>query len=132
MTKQGIRSISLSSWLLRKIPSAGMWEPEPGSVSVEMARQCPRGEVWAIEKKDEAVELLEENRRKFALDNLTIVPGLAPEALKELPAPTHVFIGGSSGNLICISWRRLLRKIRGCGLSSMRSRWKPWQKLWKL
>ena len=102
MTKQGIRSISLSKLALEEDSICWDMGAGTGSVSVEMARQCPRGEVWAIEKKDEAVELLEENRRKFALDNLTIVPGLAPEALKELPAPTHVFIGGSSGNLICI------------------------------
>lgn len=25
--------------------------------------------------------------------------GLAPEALEDLPAPTHAFIGGSSGNM---------------------------------
>ena len=30
---------------------------------------------------------------------MTVVQGLAPEALKELPVPTHAFIGGSSGNL---------------------------------
>ena len=36
---------------------------------------------------------------KFAADNLEIVEGLAPEALTDLPAPTHAFIGGSSGNL---------------------------------
>ena len=36
---------------------------------------------------------------KFATDNLEIVEGLAPEALIGLPAPTHAFIGGSSGNL---------------------------------
>lgn len=28
-----------------------------------------------------------------------IVPGTAPEALEELPVPTHAFIGGSSGNM---------------------------------
>ena len=98
MTKQGIRSISLSKLALEEDSICWDVGAGTGSVSVEMARQCPKGEVWAIEKKDEAVELLEENRRKFALDNLTIVPGLAPEALKELPAPTHVFIGGSSGS----------------------------------
>ena len=36
---------------------------------------------------------------KFAADNLEIVEGLAPEALKDLPAPTHAFIGGSTGQL---------------------------------
>ena len=43
--------------------------------------------------------LLKENRRKFATDNLEIVPGTAPEAMVELPVPTHAFIGGSSGNM---------------------------------
>ena len=30
---------------------------------------------------------------------MQIIPGTAPEALKELPVPTHAFIGGSSGNM---------------------------------
>ena len=30
---------------------------------------------------------------------MTVVEGTAPEALLNLEAPTHVFIGGSSGNL---------------------------------
>ena len=30
---------------------------------------------------------------------MNVVRGLAPEALKDLPLPTHAFIGGSSGNL---------------------------------
>lgn len=38
-----------------------------------------------------------------------IVPGLAPEAMGDLPAPTHAFIGGSSGNLKEIV-RELLEK----------------------
>ena len=102
MTKQGIRSISLSKLSLQEDSLCWDVGAGTGSVSIEMARQCLKGAVWAIEKKEEAVELLEENRRKFALDNLTIVPGLAPEALRDLPAPTHVFIGGSSGNLLSI------------------------------
>lgn len=40
-----------------------------------------------------------ENKQRFAADNLEIIKGEAPEALKELPVPTHAFIGGSSGNL---------------------------------
>ncbi|MCD8333619.1 MAG: hypothetical protein LUB60_05800 [Clostridiales bacterium] len=39
------------------------------------------------------------NQKKFAVDNIEIVPGQAPEALRGLPAPTHVFIGGSGGSL---------------------------------
>ena len=37
--------------------------------------------------------------KKFALTNVKIIAGTAPEALEDLPAPTHVFIGGSSGKM---------------------------------
>ena len=60
--------------------------------------RCP--EIVGMAKgKDEAIDLLEQNKRKFGTDNLEIIKGLAPEALEGLPAPTHAFIGGSSGNL---------------------------------
>ena len=36
---------------------------------------------------------------RFELDNLKIVEGLAPGALKDLPTPQGVFIGGSSGGI---------------------------------
>lgn len=55
--------------------------------------------MYAIERKDAALKLLEENRKALFAENLTVVPGSAPEACEALPAPTHVFIGGSSGNM---------------------------------
>ncbi|MFQ6803546.1 MAG: precorrin-6Y C5,15-methyltransferase (decarboxylating) subunit CbiT [Lachnospiraceae bacterium] len=70
-----------------------------GSVSVEMARMAVDGMVYAVEKKEEAAALIEKNREAFGICNLQVIRGCAPEALKSLPAPTHVFIGGSSGNL---------------------------------
>lgn len=70
-----------------------------GSVSVEAALTGEDIRVYAVEKKKEAIWLLEENKRKFLADGMQIVEGTAPEALEELPAPSHVFIGGSSGNL---------------------------------
>ena len=33
------------------------------------------------------------------MSNVTVIEGTAPEALSWLPTPTHVFIGGSGGNL---------------------------------
>ena len=70
-----------------------------GSVAIEMALQARNGQVFAVERKPDAVALLERNKARFAAENLTVVPGSAPEACAELPAPTHVFIGGSSGNM---------------------------------
>lgn len=99
MTKSEVRSVCLSK--LRLTEKAVAWDvgAGTGSVCVEMALQARKGHVYAIERKDEAVPVLEENRRRFGADNLTIVPGLAPEACGDLPAPTHAFIGGSAGNM---------------------------------
>jgi precorrin-6Y C5,15-methyltransferase (decarboxylating) len=70
-----------------------------GSVAIEMALQVWKGHTYAIERKETAVELLQENKRKLGADNLTVVSGMAPDACATLPAPTHAFIGGSSGNM---------------------------------
>ena len=99
MTKEEVRSISLSKLQLTRNSVIYDVGAGTGSVSVEMAMQAVEGQVYAIEKKPEAVELLNKNKEKFAADNLTIVEGLAPEACVDLPVPTHAFIGGSSGNM---------------------------------
>lgn len=99
MTKSEVRSVALSKLALTE--DAVCWDigAGTGSVAVEMALQACRGQVYAVERNEGAVALLRENRERFALENLTVVSGSAPEACRDLPAPTHVFIGGSSGNL---------------------------------
>lgn len=99
MTKEEIRTISLSKLGLKKDSVCYDIGAGTGSVSIEMAVRMPEGKVYAIEKKPLAVELLEKNRKKFAVDNLKIIEGLAPSAMEPLQAPTHAFIGGSSGNM---------------------------------
>lgn len=99
MTKEEVRTASISKLHLTKDAVIYDVGAGTGSVSIEMALTVTDGHVYAIEKKDTAVALLHKNKQHFAADNLTIVEGLAPEALKDLPVPTHAFIGGSSGNL---------------------------------
>ena len=99
MTKEEVRTVSLSKLRLQEDSVCYDVGAGTGSVSVEMALRAWKGQVYAIEKKEDALALLKENKRKFAADNLEIVPGTAPEAMVELPAPTHAFIGGSSGNM---------------------------------
>ncbi len=99
MTKFDVRNASIARLNLEEDSVCYDVGSGTGSVSIEMAVIASKGHVYGIEKKEEAVALAEENKRKFMCDNFTIVPGLAPEAMEELPAPTHVFIGGSSGNM---------------------------------
>ncbi len=99
MTKEEVRCVSLSRLCLEEDSVCYDVGAGTGSVSIEMALRAHQGMVYAIEKKEEAALLLEENKRRFAADNLVVVRGQAPEAMDALPAPTHAFIGGSSGNL---------------------------------
>lgn len=99
MTKEEVRTVSLMKLGLSEDSVCYDVGAGTGSVAVEMALRAHQGKVYAIEKKEDAFALILENKKKFAADNLEIVGGCAPEAMEELPVPTHAFIGGSSGNL---------------------------------
>ncbi|MCD7928002.1 MAG: precorrin-6Y C5,15-methyltransferase (decarboxylating) subunit CbiT [Oscillospiraceae bacterium] len=97
MTKQEVRAAALAK--LAVGPSDCCWDvgAGTGSVSVEMALHCRQ--CWAVEEKEQAVALIEENRRRFRAWKLRVVRGKAPQALRGLPAPDAVFVGGSGGAL---------------------------------
>ena len=99
MTKSEVRTVVLSRLALHA--DSVVWDigAGTGSVSVECALAAYAGCVYAVEKNAAAVDLIEKNARRFKADNLIAVAGEAPAALEALPAPTHVFIGGSSGHL---------------------------------
>jgi precorrin-6Y C5,15-methyltransferase (decarboxylating) len=83
-----------------------------GSVAVEWARWNPHGAVYAVECHEQRLACLAANRERLGvINNLHIIPGLAPEALVTLPPPNAVFIGGSKGQLLTMLenvWERLL------------------------
>ena len=97
MTKREIRVQILSALELPE--DAVVWDvgAGTGSVTVECARQCPLGEVYAIERDADALALIRQNTAHFYLQNVRVREGNAPEALQGLPAPTHVFLGGTGG-----------------------------------
>ena len=99
MTKAEVRAVTLSK--LRLTRDALCWDvgAGTGSVSLEMAEVCEDGQIYAIERKPEACELIEQNKRHLGVVNVQVIEGAAPEALTDLPAPTHVFVGGSGGEL---------------------------------
>ncbi len=109
MTKEEVRVVSLSKLALTD--DAVVWDigAGTGSVAAECARQSLSGKVYAVERNQEALELLEQNKCRHRAWNLEIIAGEAPEALEALPAPTHVFVGGSGGRLreiTALAWQK--------------------------
>ena len=100
MTKNEVRVLSISRLELTKNAVVYDVGSGTGSVSIECARLSPDIFVFAIEQKEEAANLTKENAVRLGLsDQVVVINKKAPEGFEELPTPTHVFIGGSSGAL---------------------------------
>lgn len=126
MTKEEVRALALSK--LRLEAHHVVWDvgAGTGSVSVECALSCPcRPGCTPVEKKEEALALLAENRARFHAANLEVVAGTAPEALEALPAPDRVFLGGTSGSLEDIL-NVIFRKNPPPGWCAPPSPWRRW------
>lgn len=70
-----------------------------GGMTAELAMAAPRGSVYAVECDADAFSLTGKNMERFALSQVEQVFGHAPEALRDLPAPDCVFVGGSTGKI---------------------------------
>jgi len=68
-------------------------------VAVEAALIAHRGTVYAIERDEASIGLLQANVDKWGAGNLRVVVGEAPGVLEGLDDPDSVFIGGSGGKL---------------------------------
>ena len=99
MTKSEVRAVCLSKLSINPDDVAYDIGCGTGSVTIEMAFSAYDGKVYAFDKNEEAIELLNQNCQKFHLDNVEAICGLAPDCLKDLPVPDVAFIGGSSGNM---------------------------------
>lgn len=99
ITKDEVRAVTLHKL---RLPQQGVfWDigAGSGSVSIEASRLCPGLKVFAIEKNEERLNCIDENKSKFSAMNIDIVQGEAPGAFEGLPAPDRVFVGGSGGSL---------------------------------
>lgn len=109
MSKEEIREIIVCKLGLTRRAVVFDLGSGTGSVAVECARRSPDIRVYAVDRKQEAVDLIKQNRAKHHLPNVIPVLGEAKNALQELETPTHVFIGGSGGdiqNIINQVWER--------------------------
>lgn len=98
MTKSEVRAVTLDKLALRQDSVLYDIGAGTGSVSVEAALACPKGQVFAFEQKEEGCALIRQNADRFDAANVTVIGGRFPESLPEgLPAPDRVFVGGSGG-----------------------------------
>ena len=102
MTKREIRVHILAELALQ--PGQIFWDvgAGTGSVSIEVARLTPGCQIWAIEQTSAGCHLIQQNSHRFAVPQITVVQGTAPDALADLPRPDRVFVGGSRRQLQAI------------------------------
>lgn len=99
MTKEEIRHVSICKLHLKSDSVLYDVGSGTGSIAVEAASLSDDMEVYAIEQKENAVQLIMQNKEKHGLENIHVINAKAPDGMDTLPMPTHAFIGGSGGNL---------------------------------
>ena len=100
MTKEEVRILSIIKLELEEEYRVLDIGAGTGSVSIQIAEICKKGKVIAIEKDEEALEVIKQNKEKFKADNLEIISseamGAEPCIKGEFDA---IFVGGSGGNI---------------------------------
>ena len=95
LTTSEVRAIALAQLELEA--TSVVWDvgAGSGSVSVEAARLSPAGHIYAIEQDPDDADLIEQNKQRFGVDNVSTIIGRAPEVWADLPDPDAVFLEGS-------------------------------------
>ncbi|AFY70552.1 precorrin-6Y C5,15-methyltransferase (decarboxylating), CbiT subunit [Thalassoporum mexicanum PCC 7367] len=97
---------------LRLYPQSILWDigAGTGTIPVEVGLLCPQSQVFAIERDEDVAKLIERNCQKFAVGNVEVIVGSAPECLEQLQAtPDRICIEGgrSLGEILDYCWQRL-------------------------
>ncbi|WP_050664058.1 bifunctional cobalt-precorrin-7 (C(5))-methyltransferase/cobalt-precorrin-6B (C(15))-methyltransferase [Roseovarius tolerans] len=95
ITKRPVRALALSA--LAPQPGEVLWDigGGSGSISVEWCLSHPRNTATCVETRPDRAAHIRSNAQSFGLDHrLSVVEGMAPDALADLSAPDAVFIGG--------------------------------------
>ncbi|MEG0856334.1 MAG: decarboxylating cobalt-precorrin-6B (C(15))-methyltransferase [Terrisporobacter sp.] len=107
ITKEEVRAISLNKLDLKNAKTFIDVGAGTGSVSIEAGCTYEKLKVIAIERNEEAVDLINKNVEKFKLSNIEVIKAYAPIDL-EIKAD-GIFLGGSGNNLEeIIKWSKNL------------------------
>lgn len=98
MTKEEIRILSIAKMNLSQNSRVLDVGAGTGSISIQAAKICSYGEIVALEKDKDALEVIYKNIEKFKAHNVRVIEGEALTATVEEKFDS-IFIGGSGGNL---------------------------------
>lgn len=97
ITKEEVRAISINKLDLVNAKRFIDVGAGTGSITVEAAYHYPNLEVIAIERNDDALDLINQNIKKFDLKNVEVLKGYAPIEIKN--GVDAMFLGGTGNNL---------------------------------
>ena len=94
LTKRDVRAVTLAR--LAPLPGELLWDVGAGcgSISIEWMRAHPSCRAIAIEENDGRQALIRTNAETLGVPGLELIAGAAPDALKDLPQPDAIFVGG--------------------------------------
>ena len=99
ITKEEVRAISLNKLELLNAKTFIDVGAGTGSVSIEAGYSYPNLKVIAIERNDDAIDLVKQNKEKFNLDNVEIIKAYAPVELDKDITADAIFLGGTGKKL---------------------------------
>ena len=99
ITKSEVRTVTLSKLCLSS--QHVLWDlgAGSGSVAIEASLFIKKGEIFAVEKKPERIKLIEANKKRYRVRNLSLLQADLPQGLDKLSAPDRIFIGGGGKKL---------------------------------
>ncbi len=109
LTKREVRAITLAA--LAPMPGELLWDVGAGcgSIGIEWLRSHPRCQAIAIEQHAHRLQFIADNMAALGTPHLQLIQGKAPTALKDLPTPDAIFIGGgvTAPELLATCWTAL-------------------------
>ena len=109
ITKREVRAITLSTLAPRR--GEVLWDigAGSGSISIEWMLRHPANRAIAIETRADRAARIARNALELGAPELRVVEGAAPDALKGLPTPDAIFIGGggTDAGVLDAAWSAL-------------------------
>lgn len=109
ITKREVRLLVIG--YLRLKPDDYLWDigAGTGTIAIEAALLCPKGTMTAVERDEEVAKLIKTNCDRFAITNIEVISGNAPECLHHIKdQPNCILIEGAPlQSTLETAWQKL-------------------------